>query len=166
MDAHVEITLGQHEDNDARDTNTVRRQLYFSIIDDCVSEITSRFGERNTELAASVKSLWPESEHFLELSILRPLAELIGVDTSTMISECVVAKEMLLKRFSNNSHKALNDIIEILFPVRDAFPQVYSVYAAALTPGSSTASCEASFSVLIRILTPYRRAMTHRRKAN
>ena len=54
----------------------------------------------------------------------------------------------------------------ILFPLIAAFPNVYSIYAASLTFGVTTAACEASFSTLTRVLTPYRRSVTQSRKAN
>jgi len=52
------------------------------------------------------------------------------------------------------------------FPLSAAFPNVYSIYAASLTFGVSTAACETSFSTLTRVLTPYRRSVTQSRKAN
>jgi len=47
----------------------------------------------------------------------------------------------------------------------DAFPNMYSLYAAALTIGVPTATCENSFSTLTRILQPRRRSMSHERKS-
>lgn len=71
-----------------------------------------------------------------------------------------------MKQFNRATHHDLSHICQLLLPVKDAFPNVYSVYAAGLTFGVSTASCEASFSTLNRVLTPYRRSMTHSRKSN
>jgi len=42
-----------------------------------------------------------------------------------------------------------------------AFPTIYLLLSAGLTVGVSTATCEASFSSVVRTLTPYRRCMTH-----
>jgi hypothetical protein len=56
--------------------------------------------------------------------------------------------------------------VAIVADNRDAFPLLHKLYAAGLTFGASTASCEASFSTLTRILTPYRLSMTHQRKTN
>ena len=54
-------------------------------------------------------------------------------------------------------------------PMQTAFPSVYqfsAAAAAAATFGASSATCEASFSTLTRVLTAYRRSMTHERKKN
>jgi len=51
-------------------------------------------------------------------------------------------------------------------PMQTAFPSVYQLFAAAATFGASSATCEASFSTLTRVLTAYRRSMTHERKRN
>lgn len=162
----VESTLGNHG-NDFDDVMTQYTQLYFQGIDNCVSELEARFGERNAALASSLECLWPESETFLQMSKLAAITDLIDIKESSLtVSECEVARELLAKEFDPTSHKDLSDMCRILFPLRAAFPNVYSIYAAALTFGVSTAACEASFSTLTRVLTPYRRSMTHSRKAN
>ena len=46
------------------------------------------------------------------------------------------------------------------------FPPRVSAPLVALTFGSSTAVCEASFSTLSRVLTPYKCSMTHTKKQN
>ena len=50
--------------------------------------------------------------------------------------------------------------------MQTAFPSVYQFFAAAATFGASSATCEASFSTLTRVLMAYRRSMTHERKRN
>jgi len=47
----------------------------------------------------------------------------------------------------------------------DAFPNMYSLYAAALTIGVSTATCEDSFSAFTKILQPRHCSVTHERKS-
>ena len=49
---------------------------------------------------------------------------------------------------------------------REAFPSLYRLLASALTIGASSNTCEASFSALTRVMTPYRRSMLHTRKAD
>ena len=51
-------------------------------------------------------------------------------------------------------------------PMQTAFPSVYQFFAAAATFGASSATCEASFSTLTRVLMAYRRSMTNERKRN
>ena len=56
--------------------------------------------------------------------------------------------------------------MQLLLPVKTAFQTVFNLYATALTLVVSSATCEASFSALTRILTPYQRSMKHGRKDN
>ena len=60
----------------------------------------------------------------------------------------------------------LYELAEFMYSYRDAFPSLYRLIASALTIGASSSTCEASFSALTRVLTPYRRSMLHQRKAD
>ena len=60
----------------------------------------------------------------------------------------------------------VHQLVQELYSYREAFPSVYRLAASALTLGASTATCEASFSTLSRVLTSFRTSMTHSRKAN
>jgi hypothetical protein len=105
---------------------------------------------------------------------MKPLAVLIcvDVDSSEFKAELLVTRNMVFfgsGRFDPGKVKGpfcLHYISETLYSVKDAVPNVYSLYATALTFGASSATCEASFSSLTRVMTPYRRSMKHRRKAN
>ena len=55
-----------------------------------------------------------------------------------MASECKVAEQTIKKQFNSQKHKDLLDICNIIFPFKDAFPEVYNMYSAALTLGVST----------------------------
>jgi len=57
----------------------------------------------------------------------------------------------------------VGDVCDLLDPMQTAFPPVYQLFAAAVV---SNATCEASFSTLARVLSAYRRSMTHERKRN
>ena len=106
-------------------------------------------------------------ENFLQPSILEPLSVLCGVDVQGSKEEIATARCFLSKKYADGCFQAnLLEMTKFMFPYREAFPSVYSLYAAGLTFGASTSFCEASFSTLARILTPYRRAMNQVRKAN
>ena len=156
------------------DSTSYLTRIYYAIIDNCVGELRERFGELNSKIAYAVKCLWPKPQMddqpflFLQPEDIKPIAELMAVDVSSPIvrSECTVARQLLVQKFCDENHTNLQDICQLLLPFKDAFPTVYGIYAAALSLGVSTATCEASFSALTRILTAYRRSMTHNRKAN
>lgn len=58
------------------------------------------------------------------------------------------------------------NILTTLFEFREAFPNVYNLYAVIDTFGCSTAVCEASFSALSRINIPSHLSMTNKRMRN
>ena len=60
--------------------------------------------------------------------------------------------------------KNLHNFFKWFCSYKIAYPNIYKVLAAALTLGTSTATCEAGFSTVVRILTPYRRCMGQNRK--
>jgi len=142
--------------------------LYNSVIDRCVVEIEARFSENNITLLRSLKSLASLDDNFLNPSDLKKIADLCTVDLQKCSSEIEAAKAFFMrKNYENvgcldNIHK----LTAFAHTYRDAFPSVYRLLAAGLTIGSSSSTCEATFSTLSRILTPYRRSMLHARKAN
>ena len=80
-----------------------------------------------------------------------------------MAAELSVGSAFLLKKLPSDT--SLASAAQMMLEFKDAFPNIFSLYAAALTTGISTATCENSFSTLIRVLNPRRRSMTHERKA-
>ena len=100
----------------------------------------------------------------------KSFADLIECEINdSFTSECKVAKSYILRQISSIRYAnptTAQEICELLYPIRSAFPLVYKIYAATLTIGLCTAVCEASFSTLSRVLTLYRRSMTHTRKRN
>lgn len=120
-------------------------------------------------MTAAISCLWPEPRvSFLDPKKIAPLASLIGLNTDSfqLQSECQVASTLIEREFDSKSHKTLHELCLFLHPYRKGFNEVYQLYAAALTFGSSNAVCEESFSTLSRVLVPYRRSMTHKRKSN
>ena len=109
-------------------------------------------------------------EYFLSPVDLKSFADLIECEVNDSVTnECEVAKSYNLRQINSIRYAnptIVQEICELLYLIRGAFPLVCKIYAAALTFGSSTAVCEASFSTLSRVLTPYRRSMTHTRKQN
>jgi len=141
-------------------TETWCPQTDWRIIDSCVGELRERFSERNTAIVSSVRCLaWEKNKPQRRLSLsgtLCLLAELVQVDISSTssASECAVAAQFIQNNFNEVQHKNLSDIMELLLPVKTALPMVYSLYAAALTLGISSASCEVSFSALPQYTLP------------
>ena len=155
--------------NLASDSDSRLKGIMFEIIGNCVAELQTRFSERNKTYVKSMMSLWPPSNDFLAFESVLPLANLMQFSQNerhALQNECLVAKPFLLDKFNEETHKSLGDICTFMYTYRNAFPNVYSLLVGATTFGASTAICEASFSTLSRVLTPFRQSMTHQRKAN
>ena len=100
----------------------------------------------------------------MQLEAVRPLADLLQLQSDALAAEVNVGANFLLKKLAPDS--SLDTATKEMLQFKDAFPIMYSLYAAALTIGVSTATGENSFSTVSRILHPRRRSMTHERKAH
>jgi len=86
---------------------------------------------------------------------------MLKLETTTVKS---IVSSKLPDVFPNeNTRMNLNQLLKWFWKYKAAFPTKYLLLSAGLTVGVSTATCEASFSSVVRILTPYRRCMTHDR---
>ena len=156
-------SVGQPEHQDLS-IRCAYRQMYYEVVDRTLLELTKRFSVSNRNLYKSLACLKTNHQNFLNIEELKTLANLCGVDLSKTQHEFETAKIFLLKRTSTVTN--VHQLVQELYSYREAFPSVYRLAASALTLGASTATCEASFSTLSRVLTPFRTSMTHSRKAN
>jgi len=63
---------------------------------------------------------------------------------------------------NENIRMNLEEFLKCFWKYKAAFPTIYLLLSAGVT-GILTATSEASFSSVVRILTPYSRCMTHER---
>lgn len=152
------------------------KRLFYSVLDTALTEIGCRFGERSQPYVRALVGLLPGSSDFLDISVLKPLVDLIGLNETQLQCEIKVAKPLIELRTTDTVASAsscstptffkLNGAMKVLYPFREGFPILYKLFASASTFGTSTAVCENSFSCLTRMLTPYRRSMLQRRLSN
>jgi len=83
----VETTLESHV-GDVDDVRTEVTRLYFEGIDNCVSELEARFGERNAAFASALECLWPQNQAFLQMSKLAAITDLISIKESSLVVGC------------------------------------------------------------------------------
>lgn len=151
------------------------RQTYFNILDNVICELKDRFVCDNftSRMSGAISTLTLNSadsqSDFLLAEKLQPLTALVQQNKETDITlalnaELSVAKTFMLSKLPE--HCSLQQAMCCILPFRDAFPLLFWHYAAALTVGVSTATCENSFSCLTRILRPTRRSMSHERKTS
>ncbi|KAL7378007.1 hypothetical protein ABVT39_007293 [Epinephelus coioides] len=168
LDQSVVLSAVGHTDTDDPTISphqSLKRSL-LSILDRAISEMETRFSQKNADLMKALSSLAPKSAAFLDATLLHPLAVLAGtvVDDASLKNEILVAKPMLLKKCPNETD--LSTVCKHLHKYKEAFPELQKLYVTALVIGVSSASCDNSFSTLSWVLTPYRRTMSHERKRN
>jgi len=78
-----------------------------------------------------------------------------------LLSKSIVSSTLPDVLLNENTRKNLDQFLKWIWKYKAAFPTIYLLLSTGLTVGVSTATCEASFSSVVRILTPYRRCMTH-----
>jgi len=145
------------------------KRLFYSVLDSALMEIDSRFGERSQPYVRALTGLLPGSSAFLDISILKPLVDLVHINETQLQHEMKVAKPLIELRTATSTEHTffeLNNAMKVLYPFRKGLPTLYRLFASASTFGTFTAVCENSFSCLTRMLTPYRRSMLQRRLSN
>ena len=115
-----------------------------------VAESERRFSD-NTELLYSLKSLQTNSKSFLDIHSLHPLIA-DNIDKSCLLKEINLFKNLV----KDKSHDSISDTLTFLMDYKCVFSNIYTIKEVANTLGVSTASCEASFSTIERIMVPYR----------
>ena len=73
--------------------------------------------------------------------------------------ECTLAKRTL----QNKEMESINDVLQEVYLLKEAFPTLVKLLQIALTIAVSTAQCEWSFSALKRIKTFLRSTMSEQR---
>ena len=159
----VSTTLGMRGNHKPTSNWEQARHAYFGVIDAVMGEMTARFGQDNMALFLSVAALNPSTAQFLQPVALQQLRLLLAVDETTLAAELLVGRPFFAKKFTADC--SLEKCTHLVAEFKEAFPNIYSLYAGACTIGMSTATCENSFSALTRILNPRRRSMTHQRKS-
>jgi len=124
-------------------------------------------------LIKSLHVLSPVSNCFLDKEELQPLYTLVNSITKNISEDLLDAETTTVKSIvslklpdvfvNENTHMSLEQFLKWFWKYKAAFPTIYLLLSAGLTVGVSTATCEVSFSSVVRILTSYRRCMTQDR---
>lgn len=137
------------------------KSCFYEIIDVVLSEFNARFTENNEFLLAVSNSI------DMEMSDLEPLAKLglkLPSDNELKTAKKYVDKKKEdWEKFKEKDSQNRFNILTTLYEVKEAFPDVYRLYAAIDTFACSTAVCEASFSALTQINVANRLSMTNKR---
>ena len=111
-------------------------------------------------MATALTGTNPQSENFMQKSVLQPLADLAGVQLDD--AELELARHYFVNRkeqYCDAKAIAHSTVVETM-------PSVKVIFDLSRTIAVSTSVCESSFSCLKRIVTPHRLSMLHKRKAD
>ncbi|KAL7404136.1 hypothetical protein ABVT39_010269 [Epinephelus coioides] len=160
----VESTVGQEQQE--REHATECKRLFFRTLDSVTEEMNARFGERNSQLVQAMCALDPGNPHFLDAQRVRPLLEL--TNTTLVESEFTVARHFLQTEMARSTEAKWTPatILQRYSGPLTAMPSVLAALRHGVTFGSSSATCENSFSTLTNVFSQHRRSMLHPRKAH
>jgi hypothetical protein len=171
-DSVIMSTLGTSSCDGNEGTSNLR-QVFFEIVDMTTKELESRFSDFNCELVVSIDALIPANgDCFLDAEKMEPLIHLVSISSENSVirfsekslqHEIPVARKLVMTSPGSKAEK-LDVLADYMYRYKDAFPQVFTVICCALLLPASSATCEASFSTLTRLLTPYRKSMNVQRK--
>lgn len=159
----IEGTIGERKE-EADEMKT----CLFETIDVTLQEFDARFAENNDILLALANS------QSMELDALKPLEKLgIKLPAKHEMETAKVYMDKQCEEWEKNAPKnkkgepeRFNFLSKLKNEIRDAFPNVYNLYATIDTFACSTAICEASFSALAGVNIPSRLSMTNERMRN
>ena len=134
--------------------------LYFPILDAIITELRNRFDSKNLDLMRAIQCCNPLSAQFLDIEHLLPLVESYScLNKEYLTMECRLAKQTL----QNKEMQSINDVLQQVYLLKAAFPNLVKLLQISLTIAVSTAECERSFSALKRIKTFLRSTMSEQR---
>jgi len=94
-------------------------------------------------------------------STTKNISEDLSAETTTVKS--IVSSKLPDVFLNEYTRLNLDQFLKWFCKYKAAFTTIYLLLSVGLTVGVSTATCEASFSSVVRILTPYCRCTTHDR---
>ena len=95
----------------------------------------------------AIQACHPQSENFLNLSILQPLIDTYDLQVDALTVETTLANQTL----KGNDLNCISDVFLALISLNCAFPELMKLLRTALTIAVNTAQCERAFSTLKRV---------------
>lgn len=132
-----------------------RIQIYYQLLDFCLSELNRRFSNENQILMKGISAVTPGSINYLCWDDIHPLAENFELNSDELKIELKNLGNLFIRK-PEKKPTGLIEFRQLAHELRDAFYQLNNILSIACTLPVSTASCERSFSTL-RIVKNYLR---------
>ncbi|KAL3210437.1 hypothetical protein MRX96_052178 [Rhipicephalus microplus] len=152
----------EEESPDSKETFRVK--VFLPVLDHLIVELTRRFAENN-DVLCGVSALHPQSENFMDVSLLKPFAEHYACDINSVEVECKLVIKLLQRIEAERKCKieTLLQLVTVLEEYKLAFHELHKLSVIAVTIPASSSSCERTFSCLRRLKTYLRSKMTNNR---
>ena len=128
-----------------------KSQLYFSALDKMLVEFNAHFFDFNKSIMKAVQATSPNSPNFLQLSALEPLINHYELDKDDVHPELIQARKLI----QNYNPSSISELIDILNPLKAAFPLLLKLLQVVLTLTVTSATYERSFSSFRRTKHSY-----------
>ena len=150
----IDSTIGQHEVLSS--STDFMNRIYFPWIDCMLVELDDRFSSKTLSMMKSISTVYPESEHFLNIDYIDEFSLHIGADINALknVSNLWFNQKQLLMLFNFSNE---------LLPFPDAFPQTIRMIKNSMTMPISQVTCERSFSKMLIITNYLRNSMSDKR---
>ena len=132
------------------------KRLFKKVIGVFVDELDRRFSDNVCSVLISMSALFPHSESFLDVALLKQFIDHYKLRGVLLRSEC----EVFAVQYENAAPdcKSILDVLRFIEPFRECYSQLYTAYQIVCTIPVTTAENERSFSCLKRVKT-YLRSM-------
>ncbi|KAH8026349.1 hypothetical protein HPB51_020333 [Rhipicephalus microplus] len=152
----------EEESPDSKETFRVK--VFLPVLDHLIVELTRRFAENN-DVLCGVSALHPQSENFMDVSLLKPFAEHYACDINSVEVECKLVIKLLQRIEAERKCKieTFLQLVTVLEEYKLAFHELHKLSVIAVTIPASSSSCERTFSCLRRLKTYLRSKMTNNR---
>ena len=146
-------------------SKTVTHREMYAVTDRMIAELDRRFTDNEVQLAAC-DTIFPGSPNFLNFELMAPLAKQFGpnlsIDSDKLKPQIAVISEML----KGIKVETAEDILQLLWPMKSAFPDAVRFFQLVLTLPVSSAQAERSFSSMKRVKNYLRSTMSQQRLTN
>ena len=147
-------TVGSRDIDDNSTSDELKCHLYFPVLDRFLSELNSRFDDKNLVIMKGASACTPSSSIFLSLCELNEFAEAYGIEISPLNVECQLLKVHISQ--TNPEISSLASFGCYLLSHYPAYQTVFKLVQIALTIAVTSTESERSFSTMKRIKTRLR----------
>lgn len=141
--------------------------LYYSILDNIISELDKRF-TNNSDILCGISAFNPKGNHFLDYDLIVPLANHYSCDLESLKAELKIIKKSI-NVYEEKFKLKITDVFifhAFLCEYQIAFTEMFKLCSISITIPISSSACERTFSCLKRIKSYLRNSLLDNNLSN